>query len=69
MPMYRPVAPVYIRFMGQSILAFQSVSRNSEGHVESVEPIKCIFFYSDVQYILECLCVFVYILITHIKHT
>jgi hypothetical protein len=33
---YRPVVPVYTRFLDQSISAFQSISRNSEGHVESV---------------------------------
>jgi len=38
---YRPVVPVYTRFLDRSISAFQSISRNSEGHVESVQPIKC----------------------------
>jgi len=41
---YRPVAPVYTRFMDRSISAFKSISRNSEGHVESVQPIKCMIF-------------------------
>ena len=60
MPMYRPVAPVYTRFMGQSILAFQSVSRNSEGHVESVEPIKFLFFILICNiYMFVCVCVFI----------
>ena len=42
--MYRPVVPVYTRFLDRSISAFQSISRNSEGHVESVQPIKCLIF-------------------------
>jgi hypothetical protein len=56
---YRPVVPVYTRFLDRSISAFQSISRNSEGHVESVQPIKCMIFilicnnkiYSSVAYI------------------
>jgi hypothetical protein len=35
---YRPVVPVYTQFLDRSISAFQSISRNSEGHVESVQP-------------------------------
>ena len=31
-------------FLDRSISAFQSISRNSEGHVESVQPIKCMIF-------------------------
>ena len=53
--------------MGRSILAFQSVSRNSEGHVVSVEPIKCMFFilmcniYVCVRVrVRVCVCVCVY---------
>ena len=42
--MYRPVAPVYTRFLDRSTSATQSVSRNSEGHMESVQPIKCMLF-------------------------
>ena len=42
--MYRPVAPVYTRFLDRSISVSQSVSRNSEGHMESVQPIKCMLF-------------------------
>ena len=42
--MYRPVVPVYARFLDWAISAFQSISRNSEGHVESVQPIKCMIF-------------------------
>ena len=42
--MYRPVAPVYTRFLDRSISVSQSVSRNSEGHMESVPPIKCMLF-------------------------
>jgi hypothetical protein len=38
---YRPVVPVYTQFLDWSISAFQSISQNSEGHVESVQPIKC----------------------------
>jgi len=41
---YRPVAPVYTRFLDLSLSASQSISRNSEGHVESVQPIKCMPF-------------------------
>ena len=41
---YRPVAPVYALFLDRSISATQSVSRNSEGHMESVQPIKCMLF-------------------------
>ena len=41
---YRPVVPVYTQFLDWSISAFQSISRNSEGHVESVQPIKCMIF-------------------------
>jgi hypothetical protein len=41
---YTPVAPIYIRFLDRSISASQSVSRDSEGHVESVRPIKCMLF-------------------------
>ena len=41
---YRPVVPVYARFLDRSISAFQSISRNSEGHVGSVQPIKCMIF-------------------------
>ena len=41
---YRPVAPVYTRFLNRSISATQSVSRNSEGHMEGVQPIKCMLF-------------------------
>jgi len=41
---YRPVVPVYTQFLDRSISAFQSISRNSEGHVESVQPIKCMIF-------------------------
>jgi hypothetical protein len=33
-----------------SISASQSVSRNSEGHMKSVQPMKCMLFYSDMQY-------------------
>jgi len=42
--MYRTVAPVYTRFLDRSISATQSVSRNSEGHMESVQQIKCMLF-------------------------
>ena len=42
--MYRSVVPVYTRFLDPSISAFQSISRNSEGHVESAQPIKCMIF-------------------------
>ena len=42
--MYRPVVPVYTWFLDRSISAFQSISRNSEGHMESVQPIKCMIF-------------------------
>ena len=42
--MHRPVVPVYTRFLDQSISAFQSISRNSEGHMESVQPIKSMLF-------------------------
>ena len=38
------VVPVYTLFLHRSISAFQSISRNSEGHVESVQPIKCTIF-------------------------
>jgi hypothetical protein len=31
-------------FLDRSISATQSVSRNSKGHMESVQPIKCMFF-------------------------
>jgi hypothetical protein len=56
---YRPVVPVYTRFLDRSISAFQSISRNSESHVESVQPIKCMIFilicnnkiYSNLAYI------------------
>jgi hypothetical protein len=41
---YGLVVPVYTGFLDQSISASQSVSRNSEGHVESVQPIKCMLF-------------------------
>jgi len=41
---YRPVVPVYSRFLDRSISEFQSISRNSESHVESVQPIKCMIF-------------------------
>ena len=34
--LYRPVAPVYTRFLDRSISVSQSVSRNSEGQMESV---------------------------------
>ena len=34
-----PVIALYV-----SILASQSVSRNSEGHMMSVQPMKCMFF-------------------------
>jgi len=44
---YRPVVPVYTRFLDRSISAFQSISRNSEGHVESFQPIKCMMLYMD----------------------
>ena len=36
--MYRPVVPVYTRFLDWSI------SQNSEGHMESVQPIKYMIF-------------------------
>ena len=42
--MYRPLVPVYAQFLDRSISVFQSISRNSEGHVESVQPIKCMIF-------------------------
>ena len=38
---YRPLRPVYTRFLDWSI------SRDSEGHVESVQPIKCMIFISS----------------------
>ena len=41
---HRPVAPVYTLFLDRSISATQSVLRNSEGHMESVQPIKCMLF-------------------------
>jgi hypothetical protein len=41
---YRPVAPVNTRFLDQSISATQSVSRNSEDHMESIQPIKYMLF-------------------------
>jgi hypothetical protein len=45
--MYRPVAPVYNTVFGpvlSSISASPSVSWNSESHMESVQPIKCMLF-------------------------
>ena len=39
--MYRPVVPVYTRVLDQSISSFLSISRNSEGDVGNVQPIKC----------------------------
>ena len=59
--MYRPIVPVYTRFLDRSISAFQSISRNSEGHVESVQPIKCMIF------ILICNNLFYYVLIREIS--
>ena len=41
---YRPVVPVYTRFLDRSISAFQSISRNIKGHVENVQLIKCMIF-------------------------
>ena len=41
---YRPVVPVYTRFLNRSISATQFVSRNREGHMETVQPIICILF-------------------------
>ena len=44
--MYRPVVPVYTRFLDWSIL------RNSEGHMESVQPIKymiCILICNNIE--------------------
>jgi hypothetical protein len=46
---HRSIALVYTRFLDRFISATQSVSRNSEGHMESVQPIKCMLFYSDIQ--------------------
>ena len=41
---YRPVAPVYARFLDRSISASQSVLRNNEGRMESGQLIKCMLF-------------------------
>ena len=38
------VAPVNTLFLDRSISASQSVQRNSKGHVESVQPMKCMLF-------------------------
>ena len=35
---------VFALLLDRSISAFQSISRNSEGHMESVQPIKCMIF-------------------------
>jgi hypothetical protein len=39
-----PLVRTTTRFLDRSISAFQFISRNSEGHVESVQPIKCMIF-------------------------
>lgn len=49
--MYRPVAPVYTRFLDRSISASQSVSRNSDGHMESVQQIKRRMHFSITRYL------------------
>jgi hypothetical protein len=41
MSLYKLVAPVYTQFLDRSISATRSVSQNSEGHMESVQPSKC----------------------------
>ena len=41
---HRPVAPVDTQFTDRSISAIQSVMRNSEGHMESFQPIKYMLF-------------------------
>jgi hypothetical protein len=54
---YRPVAPVYTWFLDRSISATQSVSWNSEGHMESVQTIKCMLFiliFNKYDYSLPC---------------
>ena len=38
------VVPIYTRFLDPSISASQSISRYIEGHVDSVQPIKCMLF-------------------------
>ena len=48
---YRPVVPVYTRFLNRSISATQFVSRNREGHMETVQPITCILFILIFNYI------------------
>ena len=58
--MYKAVAPVYTQFLDRSISATQSVSRNSEGHIESVQPIKCMLFiliFNNTEYINTSECV------------
>ena len=35
---------VYAKFLDRSISATQSVTRNSEGHMEGAQPIKCMLF-------------------------
>ena len=42
--MYRPVTPVYTRVFDRSISTIPYVSRNSEGQMESVQPIKYMRF-------------------------
>jgi hypothetical protein len=35
--------------VSRSVSASQSESRNSEDHLENVQQIKCMLFYSDIQ--------------------
>jgi hypothetical protein len=41
---YKTCSTILYTVLDRSISATQSVSRNSEGHMESVQPIKCMLF-------------------------